>query len=98
VARKKKNKNTVKSNKLPELMGYVLDQEIFCKRYPDRKLAFGRIHELYPECGDGPGVAIVDYMTNTFRIALMSDIINEPTRKQVTERDLAIGRKRDKKR
>ncbi len=44
-----------------------------------------------------PGLTVVDYMTNTFRLALMSDIIDEPTKKQTLERDLAIGRKKVKK-
>ena len=97
MARKKKNKKPERE-KLPELLGYVLDQEVFCKRYPDKKLAFGRIYELFPECGAGPGITVVDYMTNTFRLALMPDIIDEPTKKQIIERDLAIGRKKEKKR
>lgn len=97
MARKKKTKLKVEKNKLPELMGYKLDQEVFCKRYPDKKLAFGRIHELYPECGDGPGISIVDYLTNSYRIALIVDIIDEPTQKQISERDLAVVRTKKKK-
>ena len=83
MARKKKNK-LPKVDKLEELLGYKLGQEVFCKRYPDKKLAFGRINDLYPECGGGPGITIVDYMTNSFRLVLMSDIIDEPTQKQIT--------------
>ena len=96
MARKKKNK-LPKVDKLSELLGYKLDQEIFCKRYPDKKLAFGRIHDLYPECGGGPGLTIIDYMTNSFRLVLMSDIIDEPTQKQITERDMAVGLKKKKR-
>ena len=96
MARKKKLIKQEK-NKIPELMGYKLGQEIFCKRYPDNKLSYGRIYELHEDWGEGACVTIIDYITSSFRISLMSNIIDNPTPKQITERDSVLGRKKKKR-
>ncbi len=94
----KRKKLKAKKKEIQEFEGYSLEQVVYCKRYPDNKLAYGRIDNFHPMTEGGPAFTIVDYITGTYRLALMCNIIDEPSRKQVADCDAAIGtRKRASK-
>ena len=78
--------------------GYTVGQEVFFICISDGKLGFGRICDFYLNCtdSDNPGekadcVSIVCYMRGSFQTAYMRDIIDEPTRKHVEQRNAAMN-------
>jgi hypothetical protein len=75
----------------PEILGdYSRDDVVFCYRHPDNKLSFGTIKQFYPETEEGPGFMFICQMSGQFRIALMNNIIEKPTKDQINKRDRAI--------
>jgi hypothetical protein len=87
---RKKQTKAIKP-KGPESLGdYSREDLVFCYRHPDNKLSYGTIKQFYPETGEGPGFMFICQMCGQFRIALMSNIIKEPTKDQISKRDRAI--------
>ena len=91
--RKKKKKPELKTHK-----GYTEGQEVFFICISDGKLGFGRIHDFHVNCSDmdNPGervdcVSIVCYMRGSFQTSYLRDIIDEPTKKQLSQRDTLIA-------
>jgi len=91
--RKRKLKKKEDPDKTKSMDGYVLEQFVYCERFPDNKLSYGRIESFHPESSEGPLITIVDYVSNTYRIALMSKIIDEPTKQQISECQVAIAQR-----
>jgi hypothetical protein len=91
VARKKKKKVEPKSYK-----GYYEGQEVFCICISDGKVGYGRIHGFHPNCKDPDGgdpidaFTLVCYMRGSYQTSYMKDIIDDPTKKQMQQRDNAI--------
>lgn len=90
----KRKKLKAKPKEIQELDGYSIDQVVYCKRYPDNKLSYGRIDSFHPNTEGGPAFTIIDYITGTFRVALICNIIDEPTRKQISDCQSSIGQRR----
>tara|TARA_B100000519_G_C13998493_1_gene322791 strand:- start:287 stop:601 length:315 start_codon:yes stop_codon:yes gene_type:complete len=93
MARKKKNKPEPKTHN-----GYTVGQEVFFICLSDSKIGYGRICDFYLDCtdADNPGekvdcVSIVCYMRGSFQTTYMRDIIDEPSRRQVEQRDAAMA-------
>jgi hypothetical protein len=88
MARKKKKKPEPKTFK-----GYHEGQEVFCICISDGKLGYGRIHDFHPNCKDPDGgdpidaFTLVCYMRGSYQTSYMSDIIDDPTPKQIQQRD-----------
>lgn len=82
---KRKTKLKTKKPEIEELSGFKLGQNIYCKRYPDGKLSYGRIETFHPNTEGGEAVTFIDFMTNKYRLTLLDDIIDEPTPKQIEE-------------
>ena len=98
---KKKSKLKTKKPEIEELDGYKLGQNIYCKRYPDGKLSYGRIEQFHPNTEGGKAVTFVDFITSKYRLTLMEDIIDNPTPKQLESCQSQIAlikrsRKKDK--
>ena len=97
---KRKSKLKTKKPEIEELDGYKLGQNIYCKRYPDGKLSYGRIEQFHPNTEGGKAVTFIDFITNKYRLTLMDDIIDEPTPKQLeacqTQLSLVRRKKKDK--
>ena len=79
---KRKSKLKKKKPEIEEFEGYRLDQLIYCKRYPDYKLSYGRIESFHPNTEGGPAATFIDLLTNKYRLTLIKDIIDNPTAKQ----------------
>lgn len=80
---KRKSKLKAKKPDITELNGYQLKQFVYCKRYPDAKLSYGRIENFHPNTEEGAAITFIDFLTNKYRLALMCDIIDDPTAKQI---------------
>jgi len=94
---KRKSKLKTKKPEIEELDGYKLGQNIYCKRYPDGKLSYGRIEQFHPNTEGGKAVTFIDFITNKYRLTLMDDIIDEPTPKQLEECQTQLSLVRRKK-
>jgi len=93
--KKKKSAKSVKSVKrkaigIPELNGYSLGQSIYCLRYPDKILIRGSIYAIF-KTKTHEFVELVDDITGQFRAALIEDIIENPTRKQINSANSKIA-------
>ncbi len=80
--RKKKIKQKDKKDEIQELEGFTLGQHVYCLRYPDKVLCCGNITKLHKTETD-TFFTFIDDITGQFRISLMSDVILEPTKKQI---------------
>ena len=93
MPRKKKQKPEPKTH-----MGYTVGQEVFFTCLSDGKIGYGRICDFYLNCtdSDNPGekvdcASIVCYMRGSFQTCYMRDIIENPTKKQVEQRNSAMS-------
>ncbi len=93
MPRRKKQKPEPKTH-----MGYTEGQEVFFTCLSDGKLGYGRICDFYLNCtdADNPGekvdcVSIVCYMRGSFQTCYLRDIINEPTKKQIEQKNTAMN-------
>lgn len=93
MPRRKKKKPEPKKH-----AGYTVGQDVFFVCLSDGKIGYGRICDFYLDCTDdaNPGekadcVSMVCYMRGSFQTAYIRDIISEPTRRQVEQRDAAMS-------
>lgn len=95
---KKKSKLKTKKPEIEELDGYKVGQFIYCNRYPDKKLSYGRIEMFHLNTEEGKAVTFIDYLTSKYRLTLMRDIIDEPTAKQIEscQGQIALARRKPK--
>ena len=83
MPRRKKEKTPPES-----YMGYEIGQEVYCTTVSDEKLCYGRITEFHKGCAHPdheepqPAVTVACYMRGSFQTSWISDIIDEPTKKQ----------------
>ncbi len=96
MAKRKTNLKTRKKE-IEEFEGYKLDQLVYCFRYPDNKLTYGKIEEFHLNTEGGPAFTIIDFLTSKYRLALIVDIIDNPTPKQLEVCRSAIKISRKKK-
>ena len=86
MPKKRKTKNSKNSQpkkpKIQTLSGYELGQHVYCNRYPDLVLSCGNIYELHKTETD-EFITFIDEVTGQYRVALMKDIIDNPTQKQI---------------
>lgn len=82
---KRKTKLKTRKKEIEEFEGYKLDQLVYCRRYPDNKLTYGKIEEFHLKTEGGPAFTIIDFLTNKYRLAMIVDIIDEPTPKQLED-------------
>ena len=80
---KRKTKHKARKKVIEEFEGYKLDQLVYCKRYPDEKRTYGKIEEFHLKTEGGPAITIIDFLTNKYRLAMVVDIIDNPTPKQL---------------
>ena len=77
IRRKVKYSKTEKKDEGPqEFNGYKVGQEVWCYRYPNKEISFGKIGKIIIE------QAIFNFyceICGSFRIAKFEDIIDEPT-------------------
>ena len=79
---KRKNKLKSKKPEIEEMSGFKLGQMIYCNRYPDGKLSYGRIEMFHPSTEGGEAITFIDFITNKYRLTLVKDVIEEPTIQQ----------------
>ena len=81
VRRKVKYSKVEKKPEGPqEYNGYVVGQEVWCYRYPNKEISFGKISKI--NLTQPSGEAIFNFyceVCGSFRIARFEDIIDEPT-------------------
>ena len=96
MARRKKKKIEKKKIGLEELAGFKAGQNIYCYRYPDKQIAKGTIIRLFSNTDDF--AEFIDEVSGQFRATLLEDIIDNPTRAQISSINTKISwKKRDKK-
>jgi hypothetical protein len=87
-------------------MGYHLGQEVYCVCISDGRLGYGRITQFHLNCidlespeGKADCFSFVCHMRGSFQTSYLRDIIMEPTKKHINERNAAMagGSKRRKK-
>ena len=89
-------KKSLKKYKPPgpdEFRGYKRGQEVYCYRFPDKLLSHGVIHRFHEETSEGPGITFMCSVTGSYRMALMEDIIDNPTKQQKSKINNAVIRK-----
>ncbi len=87
---KPKQKLKEKSNGIEELLGFKIGDFIYCFRYPDKVLCRGFIKKLFDVEGN-QFAEFVDEITGQFRISLLSEIIENPTRSQINSANSKIA-------
>ena len=91
MARKKTNKYEPPGPE--ELNGYSRGDIIYCHRHPDGLLSHGEIKWFYEETEQGPGFTFMCNVTGSYRMGLMKDIIENPTKQQRAKINSGIVRK-----
>ena len=76
-----------------EMMGYKRGDVVYCHRYPDGLLSQGTIKWFHEETSERPGFTFMCTVTGSYRIALMSSIIPNPTKQQIAKVNNAVMRK-----
>jgi hypothetical protein len=96
MAIKRKVKYT-KVEKVPsgpqEYKGYKVGQEVWCYRFPNKEISFGKIEKIHDQQKSGD--IIFNFyceICGSFRIAKFDDIIEEPT--EIMKRKLQKARTR----
>lgn len=76
-----------------ELNGYKRGDVVFCFRFPDDLLSKGEIKWFHERTDSGPAFTFMCTVTGSYRIALMSSIIVNPTKQQQSKIVGAVMRK-----
>lgn len=76
-----------------EMGGYKRGDVVYCHRFPDNLLSQGIIKWFHEETSEGPGFTFMCTVTGSYRIALMSSIIVNPTKQQIAKINNAVVRK-----
>ena len=92
MARKKSSKK-YKPPGPDDFQGYKRGQEVYCYRFPDQLLSHGAIHVFHTETSEGPGITFMCSVTGSYRMALMENIIDNPTKQQKSKISNAVVRK-----
>ena len=92
MARKKKGKK----HEIPgpkELCGLKRGDDVYCFRYPDKLLSRGEIKWFHEKTEEGPAFTFLDEVSGSYRLALIDDVISEPTKQQMSKINGAVVRK-----
>ena len=92
MARRKKNVKKAKELGLKSLSGFDVGQDIYCFRHPDKLLARGKIKFLF-KTDSHEFAEFLDDISGQFRAALLSDIIDSPTKSQINSANMKISTK-----
>ena len=65
-----------------ELEGYRRGDVVYCLRYPDNVLSRGEIKWFHEKTELGPGFTFMCETTGAYRLSLISQIIDKPTKAQ----------------
>jgi hypothetical protein len=76
-----------------ELGGYKRGDVVYCFRWPDELLSEGTIKWFHEKTEGGPAFTFMCSVTGSYRISLMTGIIDNPTKKQQSKVNGAIIRK-----
>lgn len=75
--------------------GYKSGDSVYCNRYPDSVFCRGTITQFFT-CENQGVFEFLDDATGQFRLALISEIVVKPTRKQIGGVNLKISIKNRK--
>ena len=76
-----------------ELNGYKRGDIVFCFRFPDNLLSQGEIKWFNEDTSEGPAFTFLCNVTGSYRLALMKNIIVNPTKQQKAKVNNAVVRK-----
>ena len=76
-----------------ELCGFKRGDVVCCFRYPDEMLTQGEISYFHENTEEGPAFTFLCDISGSFRLALIKDIIEKPTKQQLAKINGAIVRK-----
>ena len=76
-----------------ELCGYNRGDNVYCYRFPDDLLSHGEIKYFHEKTEEGPAFTFLCDVTGSFRMALIKNIIDDPTKQQKSKINGAIVRK-----
>lgn len=93
--RKKSVKKKNQKPKITEMNGYEAGQSVYCNRYPDNVFCRGVITQFFV-CENQDVFEFLDDATGQFRLALLKEIVKNPTRKQIGGVNLRISIKNRK--
>lgn len=82
MARRKKNTTKQKPKGLQELSGYSVGQYVYALSYPSQVIIRGNIVALF-KSAEHEFMEIVDDIGTGYRIALLEDVIDNPTKRHV---------------
>lgn len=92
MARRKKNKVKQKPKGLQELSGYTVGQYVYALSFPNQVLIRGQIDALF-KTEDHEFMEIIDDIGTGYRMALLEDVIDNPTKKHVSSANSKIAAK-----
>ena len=69
-----------------EYMDFKIGDKVLCTRYPDGKLGYGSIHQIHLDTKSGePCFSFKCEMCGAFRLAMFSDVVENPSQSQMNE-------------
>ena len=92
MARRKKNKIKVEPKGLQELSGYSVGQYVYALSYPNKVIIRGLIYSLFKTAEHEFMVIIGDIGTG-YRMALLEDVIDKPTKRHVNSANSKVASK-----
>ena len=76
-----------------EYNGYKVGQEVWCYRFPNKEVSFGKIQQIHDQQKSGDVIFnFYDEICGSYRIAKFDDIIDEPTKAMERKLIKAKGR------
>ena len=75
-----------------EFDGYKVDDKVMCLRFPDEKLSYGKITQIHLKSDSAePCFSFACEMSGQHRLAMFSQIIDEPTKQQINKMQRATS-------
>jgi hypothetical protein len=76
-----------------EYKGYKVGEEVWCYRFPNKEVSFGKIQQIHDQQASGDVIFnFYDEICGSYRIAKFDDIIDEPTKAMERKLIKAKGR------
>ena len=92
MARRKKNKIKAEPKGLQELSGYSVGQYVYALSYPNKVIIRGLISSLF-KTAEHEFMEIVDDIGTGYRMALLEDVIDKPTKRHVNSANSKVASK-----
>lgn len=92
MARRKKNKTKTAPKGLQELGGYSVGQYVYALSYPNKVIIRGPIYSLF-KTADHEFMEIVDDIGTGFRLALLEDVIDKPSKRHINSANSKVASK-----